>query len=68
MNEVSPNWTVIMTGIFALIGHALKFRDINGSLPTHLYMMTEFVISYEVANHVLASAGLFNPKELPYAN
>lgn len=58
MEEVSPKWAAVMSGIFIMIRHALKYHEVYGWLPNHHYLMSSLEISYEVADHVITSATL----------
>lgn len=60
MSETPSNWTAVMTGIFALVGHTFKYRENYDCLPNHHYMMSNFKISYEVADHVIKTAAIFS--------
>ena len=57
--EVNPNWAGVMSGIFIMISHALKYYEHYGDLPNHHYLMDKLKISYEVADHVISSASFF---------
>jgi hypothetical protein len=63
--ELSPNWAAVMSGIFIMIKHALKYREHYGNLPNHHYLMEKLQISYEIADHIITSAALITSEEPP---